>query len=148
MRRAGLLRFRAPSRLQVLQILLTADSVSLEPSQQRIGICQPLLGSAPKPPSRRIHKPDRQILAHPTETAARSAGFAADWGTQGGTLRCSYNRLIGYRLAMPISRTHLAIIAAFASVYIIWGSTYLALAVALQSIPPFALMAGRCLLGG
>src|SRR3954463_14485197 len=49
---------------------------------------------------------------------------------------------------MPVSRTHLAIFAAFAAIYIIWGSTYLALAVAVQSLPPFALMAARCLVGG
>jgi len=49
---------------------------------------------------------------------------------------------------MRLSRVHLAIIAAFAAIYIIWGSTYLALALALQSLPPFTLMAARCLVGG
>jgi len=49
---------------------------------------------------------------------------------------------------MRLSRVHLAIIAAFAAIYLIWGSTYLALALALQSLPPFTLMAARCLVGG
>ncbi|MBR0906647.1 EamA family transporter [Bradyrhizobium liaoningense] len=42
----------------------------------------------------------------------------------------------------------LPIVAAFAAIYVIWGSTYLALAFALQSFPPFLLMAARCLVGG
>lgn len=49
---------------------------------------------------------------------------------------------------MPLSRVHLSIIAAFAAIYVVWGSTYLALALALQSLPPFTLMAARCLVGG
>lgn len=39
-------------------------------------------------------------------------------------------------------------IGSFASIYLLWGSTYLAIAVALQSIPPFALMGFRSLCGG
>ena len=42
----------------------------------------------------------------------------------------------------------MAIGAAFAAIYLVWGSTYLALALALQSLPPFTLMAARCLIGG
>jgi len=33
-----------------------------------------------------------------------------------------------------------AVIAAFALVYLVWGSTYLAVALAVHSIPPFLLM--------
>jgi drug/metabolite transporter (DMT)-like permease len=40
------------------------------------------------------------------------------------------------------------IISAFASIYLLWGSTYLAIAVGLQSIPPFTLMGFRSLCGG
>jgi drug/metabolite transporter (DMT)-like permease len=58
------------------------------------------------------------------------------------------NRITGYEIIMPRSRVHLAIIAAFAAIYLVWGSTYLALALALQSLPPFTLMAARCLVGG
>ncbi|WGD56675.1 EamA family transporter [Bradyrhizobium sp. CB1650] len=43
---------------------------------------------------------------------------------------------------------HLAIATAFAAIYLLWGSTYLALALALQSLPPFTVMAARCLIGG
>ncbi|WP_247461597.1 EamA family transporter, partial [Bradyrhizobium sp. 62] len=49
---------------------------------------------------------------------------------------------------MSLSRVHVAIVLAFAAIYLVWGSTYLALALALQSLPPFTLMAARCLVGG
>lgn len=39
-------------------------------------------------------------------------------------------------------------LAAFAAIYLIWGSTYLAVAVAVKTIPPFALVAARSLLAG
>jgi drug/metabolite transporter (DMT)-like permease len=42
----------------------------------------------------------------------------------------------------------LQILAAFAATYIVWGSTYLAVSVALTSIPPFLLMGSRSLIGG
>jgi drug/metabolite transporter (DMT)-like permease len=41
-----------------------------------------------------------------------------------------------------------ALVLAFAAVWIIWGSTYLAIAIAIQSIPPFALAAVRFILAG
>jgi drug/metabolite transporter (DMT)-like permease len=40
------------------------------------------------------------------------------------------------------------IAAAFAAIYFIWGGTYLAVALGLQSIPPFLLMGFRSILGG
>ena len=40
------------------------------------------------------------------------------------------------------------ILAAFAATYVVWGSTYLAVSVALTSIPPFLLMGSRSLAGG
>jgi drug/metabolite transporter (DMT)-like permease len=40
------------------------------------------------------------------------------------------------------------LIAAFAVVYLIWGSTFLALALGLQSIPPLLLMGARSIAGG
>ena len=49
---------------------------------------------------------------------------------------------------MAVSSRHLAIAAAFAAIYVIWGSTYLALALTLRSVPPLLLMAARCLAGG
>ncbi len=42
----------------------------------------------------------------------------------------------------------LLMIGAFASIYLLWGSTYLAIAIGLQSIPPFMLMGFRSLCGG
>lgn len=49
---------------------------------------------------------------------------------------------------MPGSRNQVAIVAAFGAIYVLWGSTYLSLAMALKSMPPFLLMAARCLVGG
>ena len=40
------------------------------------------------------------------------------------------------------------LMAAFAAIYFVWGSTFLAIRYAVETIPPFAMMAGRCLLGG
>jgi drug/metabolite transporter (DMT)-like permease len=47
---------------------------------------------------------------------------------------------------MPTSRSRLYI--AFAAVWIIWGSTYLGIRVAIESIPPFMMAMGRFLLAG
>jgi len=41
-----------------------------------------------------------------------------------------------------------AITAAFAVIYLVWGGTYLAVALALHAIPPFLLMGSRSLVGG
>lgn len=46
------------------------------------------------------------------------------------------------------SRSGIGIGAAFAAIYLLWGSTYLAVAVALPSIPPFLLMGTRSTAGG
>jgi hypothetical protein len=40
-------------------------------------------------------------------------------------------------------RLHAVVFAAFATVYILWGSTFCAIAVAVQSIPPFLLIGVR-----
>jgi drug/metabolite transporter (DMT)-like permease len=60
------------------------------------------------------------------------------------------NPLNGYHTKMQavIARMDWGILAAFAAVYILWGSTYLAVAVALPKIPPFLLMGSRSLAGG
>ena len=49
---------------------------------------------------------------------------------------------------MPIARSDIGIVAAFAALYILWGSTYLAVAEALRTIPPFLLMGTRSVAGG
>jgi drug/metabolite transporter (DMT)-like permease len=46
----------------------------------------------------------------------------------------------------PVSRAQ--IIAAFASIYIIWGSTYLAIRYAIETIPPFIMGGTRFLVSG
>jgi drug/metabolite transporter (DMT)-like permease len=49
---------------------------------------------------------------------------------------------------MQISRHSLGVAAGFATIYLIWGSTYLAVALALKSLPPFFLMGSRSVVGG
>ncbi|WP_258589578.1 EamA family transporter [Mesorhizobium sp. AR02] len=58
------------------------------------------------------------------------------------------NPLEGYKSMASNSRANMPILFGFAAVYLIWGSTYLALALALQTIPPFALMGARSIVGG
>jgi drug/metabolite transporter (DMT)-like permease len=40
------------------------------------------------------------------------------------------------------------VVASFAAIYLVWGSTFLAIRWAVETIPPFPMMAVRCLLGG
>jgi len=47
-----------------------------------------------------------------------------------------------------MNKTQWTVILAFAAVYIIWGSTYIALLIGIQSIPPFLLSALRFLFAG
>jgi drug/metabolite transporter (DMT)-like permease len=42
----------------------------------------------------------------------------------------------------------LQVLAAFAAVYLVWGSTFLAIRWAVETIPPLSMMGARCLLGG
>jgi drug/metabolite transporter (DMT)-like permease len=48
----------------------------------------------------------------------------------------------------PARRDAILLIAAFAAVYVIWGSTYLAIAVGIESFPPLLLAASRHLTAG
>jgi drug/metabolite transporter (DMT)-like permease len=51
-------------------------------------------------------------------------------------------------MKQPNAPTRPAIIAAYAAVYIIWGSTYLGILYAIQTIPPFLMIAMRFLVAG
>ena len=42
----------------------------------------------------------------------------------------------------------LSVVAAFATIYVVWGSTYLAIAYAVKTMPPFLAMAARMLVAG
>jgi drug/metabolite transporter (DMT)-like permease len=46
------------------------------------------------------------------------------------------------------SRPALSIVAAFAAIYVIWGSTYFAIALAITALPPFLMAGARFLLAG
>ncbi|MDB6169957.1 MAG: yedA [Verrucomicrobia bacterium] len=49
---------------------------------------------------------------------------------------------------MPSSAPRTAIFLAFAAIYVIWGSTYLAIRVAVETLPPFAMAGVRFILAG
>ena len=51
-------------------------------------------------------------------------------------------------LPTEVIRDRVLLVAAFAAVYVIWGSTYLAIAWAVATIPPLTMIAARCLLAG
>lgn len=48
----------------------------------------------------------------------------------------------------PDAPTTLKLVLAFAAVYVIWGSTYLAIRIAIESIPPFTMAGARFLVAG
>ena len=49
-------------------------------------------------------------------------------------------------MSTSTGRVHL--VGAFGAIYLLWGGTYLAIALGLQSIPPFLLIGARSILGG
>lgn len=49
---------------------------------------------------------------------------------------------------MALARRTLAIAAAFAAVYVIWGSTYLAIRIVVDEMPPFLMASARWLVAG
>jgi drug/metabolite transporter (DMT)-like permease len=49
---------------------------------------------------------------------------------------------------LPAKPSRTAFIIAFASIYLIWGSTYLGMRVAVETLPPFTLAAARYLIAG
>lgn len=54
-------------------------------------------------------------------------------------------RLEEHRAAAP---SQWLIVGAFAAVYVIWGSTYLGIRIAIESIPPFLMAGGRFVIAG
>jgi drug/metabolite transporter (DMT)-like permease len=50
--------------------------------------------------------------------------------------------------APPTTPPRAAVLGAFAAIYTVWGSTFLAIRWAVETIPPFSMMAVRCLVGG
>ncbi len=52
------------------------------------------------------------------------------------------------RLRDYLRNERFRLLAAFAAVYVVWGSTYLAIRFAIESIPPFLMMGARFLLAG
>jgi hypothetical protein len=49
---------------------------------------------------------------------------------------------------MSIGTRRAQLIGAFGAIYLLWGGTYLAIALGLQSIPPLLLIGARSVLGG
>jgi drug/metabolite transporter (DMT)-like permease len=50
--------------------------------------------------------------------------------------------------APPYVAPRAGVLASYAAIYTVWGSTFLAIRWAVETIPPFSMMAARCLLGG
>jgi drug/metabolite transporter (DMT)-like permease len=50
--------------------------------------------------------------------------------------------------APPQTPSRAPVLASFAAIYLVWGSTFLAIRWAVETIPPFSMMAARCLVGG
>lgn len=50
--------------------------------------------------------------------------------------------------AMSATPTRAVMMAAFAAIYVVWGSTYLAIQVGIESMPPFLMAGGRFLAAG
>ncbi|MGA1495786.1 MAG: EamA family transporter, partial [Rhodothermales bacterium] len=48
----------------------------------------------------------------------------------------------------PATTSRLKLLAAFATLYVVWGSTYLAIAIAVESIPPFLAIGSRFFMAG
>src|SRR5882757_382321 len=48
----------------------------------------------------------------------------------------------------PVPHSRFALAVAFAIVYVVWGSTYLAIRYAIETLPPFLMAAARFLLAG
>ncbi len=55
---------------------------------------------------------------------------------------------VSLRPAPPAPPSTLALAVAFGTIYLIWGSTYLGIRVAVASIPPFLMVAARFLIAG
>ncbi len=51
-------------------------------------------------------------------------------------------------MSSPATPPRIAFVAAFAAVYLVWGSTYLAIRVAVETIPPFLMAAARFAVSG
>jgi len=56
--------------------------------------------------------------------------------------------MTGNKTPMGPPATRGWVIAGFAAIYVLWGGTYLAIALGLRSIPPFLLMSARAVLAG
>lgn len=78
------------------------------------------------------------------EPVVRAQG-AERTGDQAHPLPAASSASSGLALSTP-SRS--ALILAFAAIYLIWGSTYLGIRVAIESMPPFLMAAARFILAG
>lgn len=72
--------------------------------------------------------------------------MAARPGVSAGTLKTM--PAAGFGVPASVVRDRALLVAAFGAVYVIWGSTYLAIAWAVATIPPLTMIAARCLLAG
>jgi drug/metabolite transporter (DMT)-like permease len=63
------------------------------------------------------------------------------------TFRASHGQMKSVQDTRPVAPPAL-VLAAFAAIYLIWGSTYLGIRIAIETMPPFMMGGGRFLLAG
>ncbi len=87
------------------------------------------------------HEPQMAKVSKPTEPAARA--------TAAGPPREQTAEVVpGASRGKPAHVPRLMLLAAFAAIYLIWGSTYLAIKVAIETIPPFLMAGARFTIAG
>jgi drug/metabolite transporter (DMT)-like permease len=80
-------------------------------------------------------------MLHVQSMSNRSATFGID-----ARSRCVYLCRVPDRPLVKVRRSQ--VLTAFAAVYIIWGSTYLAIRFAIETLPPFLMVGSRFLVAG
>lgn len=87
-------------------------------------------------------------MAVSVEVAAGQCGGVVVEVAPGRGLREVARSVWGLVACRGVVSTRLTVVAAFATIYVVWGSTYLAIAYAVETMPPFTTMAARMLVAG
>lgn len=84
----------------------------------------------------------------PTSAAESSTGILPVSGPERGQDARATFKPNSVPPSSPAAPTRTALILAFAAIYVIWGSTYLGIRIAVETMPPFLMAAARFLLAG
>ena len=94
------------------------------------------------PERRRSHRDSRDPARHETRRRGRRSPLTSC------VARVAGPRPRQFHDQLHLSPSRLALATAFAIVYIVWGSTYLAILFAIETLPPFLMASGRFLIAG